>query len=83
MATIEQYRISFNRKTMVVNDHFITHIAPNIAETCQKYFQSFIPNKIFSQRFCQILQNISLQHYNFNVSQIFNSFRNIVENIER
>ena len=35
-----------------------THIAQNIGETFQKYFQSFIANEIFSQHFCQILQNI-------------------------
>ena len=44
---------------------YISHIAHNIAETCQKYFQSFIAIEIMSQYFCQILQNISLQHYNF------------------
>ena len=60
------------------------HIAQNIAETCQKYFQSFIAIEM-SQHFCQILQNISLQHYNFQFlkyfcKQIFNAFRNNVEN---
>ena len=38
------------------------HIAQNIAETCQKYFQSFIAIEILSQYFCQTLQDISLQH---------------------
>ena len=32
-----------------------SHIAQNIAETCQKYFQSFIANEILPQNFCQIL----------------------------
>ena len=36
----------------------ITHIAQNIAETCQKYFQYFIAIEILSQYFCQILQHI-------------------------
>ena len=40
-----------------------THIAENIAETCQKYFQSFIA--------IEILQNILLQHYNFNTLKYF------------
>ena len=44
----------------------LTHIAKNIADTCQKYFQSVIATETFSQHFCQILQNISSQHYNFN-----------------
>ena len=37
LATIEQYRISFNRNTMVVNNHFIreSHLYPNSIE--QKY----------------------------------------------
>ena len=39
-----------------------SHIAQNNAEICQKYFQSFIAIEILSQYFCQILQNISLQH---------------------
>ena len=36
-----------------------SHIAQNIAETCQKYFQSFIEIKILPQHFCQLFQNIS------------------------
>ena len=36
------------------------HIAQNIAETCQKYFQSFIAIEILPQHFCQLFQNISL-----------------------
>ena len=48
-----------------------SHIAQNIAETCQKYFQSFIATEIFSQHFFQILQNISSQHYNFNFLKYF------------
>ena len=47
------------------------YIAQNIAETCQKYFQFFIAIEILSQYFCQILQNISLQHYNFNILKYF------------
>ena len=48
-----------------------THIAQNIAETCQKYFQSFIAIEILLQHFCQLFQNISLQHYNFNFLKYF------------
>ena len=40
----------------------ITHIAQNITETCQKFFQSFSAIEIFSQHFCQLFENISLQH---------------------
>ena len=36
-----------------------THIAQIIAETCQKYFQSFIATEMLSQHFYRILQNIS------------------------
>ena len=63
-----------------------SHIAQNILETCQKYFQSFIAIEILSQYLCPILQNISRQHYNFNIlkyfckQSIFNTFRNIIEN---
>ena len=46
-------------------------MAQNIAEICQKYFQSFIATEIFSQHFSQILQNISSQHYNFNYLKYF------------
>ena len=49
----------------------ITHIAQNTAETCQRYFQSFIAIEILSQYFCQILQNISLQHHIFNILKYF------------
>ena len=63
------------------------NIAQNIAETCQKYFQSFIAIEILSQYFCQIFKNISLQHitilkfWNIFVKKlIFNAFRNIVYN---
>ena len=48
-----------------------THIAQNIAETCQKYFQSFITIEMRPQRFCQLFQNISLQHYNFSFLKYF------------
>ena len=48
-----------------------THIAQNIAETCQKYLESLIANEILSQHFCQILRNISSQHYNFNILKYF------------
>ena len=48
-----------------------THIEQNIAETCQKYFQSFIAIEILPQHFCQLFQNISLQHYNFNFLKYF------------
>ena len=47
------------------------HIALIIAEACQKYLQSFIATEILSQHFCQILQNISSQHYNFNFLKYF------------
>ena len=40
---------------------FTSHIAQNIAETCQKYFQSFITIEIWPQHYCQLFQNISLQ----------------------
>ena len=43
----------------------------NIYPHSQKYFQSFIAMEILSQYFCQILQNISLQHYNFNFLKYF------------
>ena len=36
-----------------------SHMAQNIAETCQKYFQSFIASEIL------------LQHYNFNFLKYF------------
>ena len=48
-----------------------SHIAQNIAETCQKYFQSFIAIEILPQHFCQLFQYISLQHYNFNFLKYF------------
>ena len=65
-----------------------SHIAQNIAEKYQKYFQYFIAIEILSQYFCQILQNISSQHYNFDSEiflkkKLFNSFRNIVEKSHR
>ena len=31
-----------------------SHIAQNIAETCQKYFQFFIAIEILPQHFCQL-----------------------------
>ena len=39
----------------------VTHIAQNIAERCQKYFQSFIAIEILPQHFCQLFQNTLLQ----------------------
>ena len=48
-----------------------THLARNISETYQKYFHSFIAIEILSQYYCQILQNISLQHKNFNILKYF------------
>ena len=48
-----------------------THIAQNIAETCQKYFQSFIAIEILRQYFCQLFQKLLLQHYNFNFLEFF------------
>ena len=47
------------------------HIAQNIAETCQKYLQYFIAIEILSQHFCQILQNISSQHYSLSLLKHF------------
>ena len=55
----------------IENNELTTHIAQNIAKTRQKYFQSFIAIEILSQYFYQILQNISLQHYNFNILKYF------------
>ena len=49
----------------------VTHIAQNIAETCQKYFQSFIAIEMLPQHFWQLFQNISLQHYNLNFLKYF------------
>ena len=49
----------------------ITHIAQNIVEIWQEYFLYFIAIEILSQHFCQILQNISSQHYNFNFVRYF------------
>ena len=60
-----------------VADYEFAHIAQNIAETCQKYFQSFNAIKILSQYFCQLLKNISLQHYNFNILKYFSKQINI------
>ena len=40
-------------------------IAQNIAEPCQKYFPSYIPNEILSKHFYQLLQNIF--HRNFTI----------------
>ena len=54
-----------------------THIAQNIAERCQKYFLYFIAIEILSQHFCQILQNISSQQYNFNFMKYFLKLINI------
>ena len=47
------------------------HIAQNITETCQEYFQSFIAIEILPQHFCQLFENISLQYYNFNFLKYF------------
>ena len=52
-----------NRHNKNLKKKSSTHIAQNIAETCQKYFQSFIAIEILPQYFCQLFQNISLQHY--------------------
>ena len=56
---------------MPLKFNVITHIAQNIAETCQKYFQSFIAIEIVPQNFCGLFQNISLQNYNFNFLKYF------------
>ena len=47
------------------------HSTEYFAAICQEYFLYFIAIEILSQHFCQILQNISSQHYNFNFLQIF------------
>ena len=49
------------------------HLAPTPLKflTCQKYFQSFIATKIFSQHLFRILQNIPSQHYNLNFLKYF------------
>ena len=39
-------------RTIFMNSHII-HIAQNITETCQKYFQSFIAIEILPQHFCK------------------------------
>ena len=48
-----------------------SYIAQNIAERRQKYFQYFIAIEILAQNFCQILQNIPSQHYNFKFLKYF------------
>ena len=62
-----------NFKNFFLDRNFrgISHIAQHIAETCQKYLQSFIAIEILLQHFCQLLQNISLQQYNFNFLKYF------------
>ena len=47
------------------------HIAQNIAEKFQEYFQYLIAIEILSQNVCKILQIISSQHYNFNFLKYF------------
>ena len=63
--------IQINQGEIREDYNIASHIAQNIAEKCQKYFQSFIAIEILLQYFCQILQNISLQHYNFNILKYF------------
>ena len=48
-----------------------SYIAQNIAERCHIYLQYFIAIEILSQDFCQILQNVSSQHYNFKFLKCF------------
>ena len=50
------------KQRLMKNEFDDGHIAQTIAETYQKYFQSFIATEIFSEHFFQILQNISSQH---------------------
>ena len=50
ISTIKYGSTYYNTFTMGV----CTHIAQNIAETCQKYFQSFIAIEILRQYFCQL-----------------------------
>ena len=50
---------------------FITHIAQNTAETYLKYFKSYIAIEILSQHYCQVFQNNSWKHYNFNILKYF------------
>ena len=61
--------LCFREKKKKIRD--ITHIAQNIAEEYQKYFSYFIAIVILSQHFCQISQDISSQHINFNFLKYF------------
>ena len=67
LSAIFRFRIVLNylshkfekiKITFWQSDNLTTHIAQNIAKTCQKYFQYFIATEILSQHFYQILQNI-------------------------
>ena len=73
LKTIENcsnYSPMLNRRTIGGtigrNNYTDTHIAQNITETRQKYFQYFIAIEMLSQHFRQILQDISSQNYNSN-----------------
>ena len=49
---------------------YYPHIAQNISETYQKYFQSFIANEKLSQHFYQIFKNRSFTNLTFwNISE--------------
>ena len=63
--------VSVEHRGVCVEYWDVTHIAQNITETCQKYFQSFIAIEILPQHFCQLFQNISLQDHNFNFLKYF------------
>ena len=56
---------------IIVKKSLTPYIAQNIAERCQKYFPYSIAIEIFSQHFCQILENFLLQNYNLNFLKYF------------
>ena len=62
---------TIKRTSNPTRTHANPYIAQNIAETYQKYFQSFIAIEILPQHFFQLLENILLQHYNFNFLKYF------------
>ena len=73
VAFVRQLRKHFHqiKNLKIFESSFTAHIAQNIAETFQKYFQSFFVIEILPQHFFQLFQNISLQHYNYNFLKYF------------
>ena len=65
---------SISRKLELI----ISHVAQNIAERYHKSFQYFIAIEILSQHFCQILQNISSQHYNLNFQEYLKKKKKLI-----